>query len=258
MESLELFNYLRNIKRRNKKKISFFLFVIMLGFFWAFVPIKNFGIEANYSDILNLFIKLSAASVLSIFIAFPLFATDPLATGKGKYSKFFKEPYPSKLIAAKYNVSQGEAEDLWFKFFNSWSIPSCKNNICWATVLDRTYACRFIYYSTKLLTVASIASGVIIALSLLSNWIFPGNFIFSNIFVLDFKGWFYFSIVLISFVFLSYNNTIPNGKRKSATGCWFKYKEISEIEQAALKNEILNKCETYKEAYRLLDTIYSG
>lgn len=257
MEKPEYINYLRKIRFKNKLKISFFLFVIMLGYFWAFVPIKNFSIESSYSDIFNLFIKFSAASVLSIFIAFPLFSTDPLATGKSKHTKFFKELYPTNLIRTKYDVTQGEADDLWFKIFNSWSIPSCKNNVCWETVLDRTYACRFIFYSIKLLKIALIISGAVIGLSYLSNWLFPGNFVFTNIFVLDFKGWFYFVVVLILFVFFAFNNRVPNGKQKRATGCWYKYKEIAEVEQSALKNEVFDKCETYEEAYSLIDEIYS-
>ena len=196
---------------------------------------------------MELIIKFASSGVFSYLIIWPLFNTDPLATGKSKYSLFFRGAYPSLAIKNKYvNSNDGDVKNLWFDYFNKWSDPKNKHNLQWVTVLDRTYACRFIYYFTMLICYALICSAIAILAFGVYHW-YQGTPLF------NFKQVFYFAIILLVFIFLKMNNRIPSSEKGIPTGAWYKYKEISDIEISTLNQEILDNAPTYKQAQELVN-----
>jgi hypothetical protein len=235
-------------KTRCQIQITLFLLVLIFGFLFVFLPIDEL-VSFDFETYLQLIIKFATSATLSLIIRKLLFATDPLATGTSKYSLFFRKYYPSNLIKEKYGIPDGEAKALWFDFFNSWSNKDNRFHSQWIRVFDRTYACRFIFYFTRLLLMTAISSGAMLLIFGGIYWFFHASFEM-------YKGIIFFLIVTIAYLFLACNNKIPGAKRPNATGCWYKYQEISEILFAILKKQILNKCPKYEDAIRLIDSLH--
>jgi hypothetical protein len=233
---------LRQTKHKYKIKITFVLTIIIFCLIFSFLPLNTLFPNNN----IEIIVKVISSPILAFLVRFPLFATDPLATGRSKRSKYFKDYYPSKEIIKKYNVSNGQANKLWFSFFNSWGNPKSNYNLQWETMFERTYACRFIYYCTNLLLLSFI-----ISVSLLSFY-YLSNIYLKTEYRINIYNCGYTIISLGSLLFLFLSNRVPR-KDKEASGCWYKYKEISEIAISILVDDILNKAATIEEANTLIN-----
>lgn len=236
-------SYLSAQKRNLKIRIVFYFLLIIFGFLFVFIPVEYFGIPKG-ATIFELSVKFASSSVLSPLIVWLLFATDPLATGKSKYSEFFRSYYPSVLVMRKYpGIKQGEATQLWLSFFNKWSDPECEHNSTWRTVLERTYSCRFIFYFLFLLSYSLIFSTLAMVIYGAYNY-------WSELPILNFNHVLYTAIIFCIWLFLRKNNQIPSKKGTEPSGCWYKYKEISEMEMAIFEDKILSKSPTYQDALK--------
>ena len=140
-------DYLNRKKRKHQTVVTVYILILVFTFLLLFVPLDTVGITVNNNNIWETILKLASSSIISFIIRIPLFATDPLATGKSTESDFFRKRYPSHSIAENYDVDRGKAMDLWFLFFNKWANPASQLHSQWTTVLDRTYKCRYIYLS---------------------------------------------------------------------------------------------------------------
>jgi len=256
MADIESYEYLSKTKKKLKDTITFSLAVIILFFLLAFLPLKVFGYtgEISISDLVGILLRMTSSVLLSLLLRNPLFATDPLATGQSKASRYLKSLYPSKVVKEKYDVTYGEAEDLWFSFFNTWPRRS-DYHLEWRTVLERTYNCRFIYYVQRLLFYASIVSGVLLISILLYSKIVENESALSNRLIIGINPYNlgYFIITSVLCFALKVTNRVPGTAEEQPSGCWLKYKEISEIEHSILKREILDKAQNYQDAMKLLE-----
>ena len=230
---------------RYKTMVTVYLLLIVYGFLLTFLP-EDVATKLMGSNFANGWLFSSAnamtSGALSFIIRIPLFGGDRLATGNSKASKYFRSMYPSLLIRQKYNVESGQADDLWFTIFNSWSIETHRHHQNWETVLKRTYICRLIFYSSRLLIFAVVISGSILAakgIIALFKGVSP---------IISGGGLAYFLLMLIALLLTLPLNRVPSGSRQAPTGCWYKYKEISEILHSVLRREVLDKADRFDDA----------
>lgn len=230
----------RKIKLKHQSMITSFLGVIIFAFLYLFIPLSDFGISFT-KDFYESLTKFVSSPFLAMIIGIPLFASDPLVTGKNKYCVFIQQYYPSDFIAKKYKIDGGEATALWFDFFNKWGKKTSAHYETWKSVFDRTYKCRLIYYMTRLLCLTVILS----IIGILVYYVLSLKEIYSK--GINFEMFFFLFLQLAALLFLTKTNKLPE-KNKKATGCWFKYKEISEIERAIVKSTLFKNAKTFNVA----------
>lgn len=249
MPAINNFNQLDKVKLTYQVKIVTFLLLIIFSFLVLFVPLDKLGIKVD-SDIWKYIYKLATSVVFTFLLRIPLFATDPLATGKKKYSVFFRSCYPSTIISRLYKIDTGKAQDLWFVFFNMWADSSCRYHWQWKTVLKRTYNCRLIFYFSRLVLYEAI---LVILFMIL---IVALNYFGFHIYSLEFKHYFFLgSLILIYFSLIRTNKVKLINNEYTVSGCWLKYQEISVIEFSIVEREIINIYPTYEEAISNIDKI---
>lgn len=248
MATAEIKKFIDKIKSKLQFFITTFLLLIILGYLVSFIPLDKLGIPEK-GNILELLYKLATSSVLSLLLRKPLFGTDPLASGKSKESEFFRSFYPSILIQEKYGVVKGSADKLWFDYFNTWSKEDSNYYSHWRTVFERTYMCRLIFYLSRLQMIFLILSVSTLIVMLAANYYVKHFFSITPLSI----G--YIVVVIFIYLLLKISNKIPRKDGDEPTGCWYKYREISNIEKAILTDEILNKAQTYGEALELINNI---
>lgn len=247
MSRNEQLNQLTRVKSVYQSKIVSFLLLLIFCFLIFYVPLDKLGVTPE-KEIWNYIYKLATSGVFTFLLRIPLFATDPLATGKNKHSVYFRMLYPSAIISNRYSVSVGKAQDLWFDFFNSWGDPTCRYHSQWKTVLNRTYNCRLIYYFSQLVKYEAIIIFLYLAIVTMLNY-----FEVTAIKLELIHYFFFLALVIVYFVLIRTNRIRKNGEEYVVSGCWYKYKEISEIEHSILEREILVRYPTYQEAVDNLD-----
>jgi len=256
MATAEIKKFIDKVKSKLQFFITTFLLLIILGYLVSFIPLDKLGIPEK-GNIWELLYKLATSVVLSLLLRKPLFGTDPLASGKSKECEFFRSFYPSILIQEKYGVVRGSADKLWFDYFNTWSKEDSNYYSHWRTVyyshwrtvFERTYMCRLIFYLSRLQMIFLILSISTLIVMLAVNY-YVKHFFSITPFSIG-----YIVVVIFIYLLLKISNKIPRKDGDEPTGCWYKYREISNIEKAILTDEILNKAQTYDEALELINNI---
>jgi hypothetical protein len=162
-----------------------------------------------------------------------IFSQDRLATGRNRYAEFFRQLLPSRYLAQELQCGQNIANEIWFSVFNTWRSPDHPRHSQWLSTFRRTYSCRFVYYLQRWLLGASLVFLVTLALDGLyrRSWAGDGG-------VLDGMWFVKAALVVTTFcggIYIRLTNRI--GPRP--TGCWFQLKEIEEIHQAWLQENIV-------------------
>ena len=238
-------NPITRVRLRHQVQITFFLLIVIFGFMMAFVPLDKIGLKVGDKQWLDVLVKLASSAVLSNLLRIPLFGTDALVSGSSKESEFFRGLYPSVVISKNYGVERGKATDLWFSIFNKWSDPKHPQHFNWETMFGRTYNCRLIFYLTRLLMYTLILSigfiglmflAGVLTLDSISDHLMPVLFLF---------------LTGTAYLLLITTNRLPS-KSRDATGCWYKYREASEVIHSILERGVFKKYDTYESASRIL------
>lgn len=248
MATAEIKKFIDKVKLKLQIYITTFLLLIIFGYLVSFIPIDKLGISEK-DNIGELLFKLATSGALSLLLRKPLFGTDSLVAGKSKESEFFRSLYPSIVIREKYGVDPGSADKLWFDYFNTWSKEGSNHYSHWRTVFERTYMCRLIYYLSKLLMLFIILSIITLII------VFVANHYIKDFFSITPFSVGYIFVVIFIYLLLKISNKVPAKDGDEPTGCWYKYKEISNIERAILNDEILNNAQTYNDALKLINNI---
>jgi hypothetical protein len=171
-----------------------------------------------------------------------LSAQDLLATGKSRANGFFRKQYPSEAIKKHYGCRQDQANSLWFKIFNPWeNIDALKED--YARTFQRGSDCRLIFVLqwsfVMFFFVSAITWG---AIFLWHAWgstqpvsAEANGATIARVLVL--------AISLVIAIGLFYQNRLAG-----PTGCWFRWKEINDIQNIWLNEELFTQAKTYDEA----------
>lgn len=245
MADIKIKTFINKIRNKNKRLITFLLNFIVFGFLLTFIPLDDFGIHVDNENYLSLIIKFSSSTIFSFLVGTILFSTDPMATGKSRISQYFRSFYPSIIVKNQYSLTDGQASELWFSFLNIWSQPTSKYHLEWSTLFERSYRCRLIHYLKKLLLWVIIISVGVCCLQAMYEYIYL------NVFKIEFKEIVYILFVGILYLYLELYNKYGD----KPSGCWYKYKESSEMQYAILQKELFAKAITYNEAIKVVEQL---
>jgi hypothetical protein len=78
-------------------------------------------------------------------LRFVMFASDPLFTGRGRAARFVRSTFPSIAAEEKLGCTREQADELWFKYFDSWGNPASPNHMLMRVTYERTYQARLVH-----------------------------------------------------------------------------------------------------------------
>ena len=265
-------NAIEQLQKDTGRNTVFIAVVLGLLYGFFFLPASVLDLfQARFHPVAGILAGLSFSGVIAGIGALLVAAQDVLATCEFKAAKFFRQQYPSVLIRRHYNVSQGQADFLWFGLFNPWDQPGHpRHTFYWFTV-QRSHACRFIFHARWLLIFFCVLATLtwafnLYALYLLNTapaWLCRFHWLIQPHPVHEPLALHYARAVLLTVsatavLVLFFSNRIHGtrdveGKSESGpTGCWNLWKEINEINKEWIEEAVFSRAPTYADAVLLL------
>lgn len=206
------------------------LVFVFLAALYAFVFLGDIIDFSKYQ-----FLNYARYPIVIVFIPILarvfIFAQDKLAHGENKYSNYFRSFYPSAYLKNRLHISKGEADVIWFTIYNRWKNPSHEFNKLWLVTHKRSYSCRFIFYLQRWLLFGSVAMGSTVAAQIVYRLLEKRG-------IFDELVWIKIAIALATGG-LSFWIKISNKIGEQPTGCWSKWKEISEMHHVFLERRLV-------------------
>lgn len=228
-----------SVTRAEMLKVIGLLVTVSVFFVVLYLPdevLQAFG--AKMELVGKILTKLGVTFTVSSVGFWFLFSVDHLATGKGLKSRFFRHYYPSTYAVEHCGMSQVDANEAWFTYFNKWVDETHPHHTYYLFSFKRSYACRGIYYLLPLLVVCLAGATASVVDSLMT----PGIDMHAPLLLSQELVWFVAAGVTI-WVYLSNRvrekNTTSYEDKYDATGAFKQYKEIEGILRTLFYKEVL-------------------
>lgn len=236
-------------KWRIKLRVAGILVALFLVYLFIFLPpnAADFLVE-RLGTAVSVLSKLGFSFTFGYAFASILFGIDAAVNGTNKEAKFFRKWYPSKIAQVKYSCSGGDANELWFRYFNKWDDPNRDRDrhYSYITNFQRTYIYRLVFHAKQ----ACIALGLLAAATLVVRYAMecklPPN---DELIVQGLIG----VLLTVTYVVLRVSNRIID--ENNATGVLAKCKEIMEIWRAKFDDDVILKSSTLQEARNTVDQL---
>lgn len=221
--------------------------LLLVGLLFFFFVVPKELLDQIFGDVGQLWrvaIRFGAASSVAPTLAFVLFATDSATRGNSRAAKWVRGLYPSRAAALKFSCNRSEASELWFKYFDTWSLPRSPHQILLRNSYAATYGARMVFYLER----ACLLFAALTVMAMFTNHVvlqvYDGKsgakilIVHVSVFVL----------CLLIWAFLRATNRIA-GKDKEPTGAWHRVAEILGRSQAAFEREILSGSSSLDECH---------
>jgi len=203
---------------------SAFVLISTIAFVHLFIRPISLDIESLFNT--------SIAAIIIAAIEILIFSHDALYSGDNKFSKVFREHFPSEHIADKFNINTKIATYLWLnKVFNKWENKENKHHQQWKRTLSRGYMCRFVYIIRKTCCYFVIGSIILMSLDIIIYKIFSYELPAHNIKIED-------KIIFIIFASIFWSIVGMTNSIKKKNGVFERFNEINILHKSWIDDHI--------------------
>lgn len=232
-------------KRLMQWRVILSLILVGLLFFFFVIPKELFDqVFGDIGQLWRAIIRFGAASSVAPTLAFVLFATDSATRGSSRATKWQRSLYPSRAAVAKFSCSSSEASELWFKYFDTWSLPRSPHHILLRNSYAATYGARMVFYLERASLMFALLTGLTITTNHVVLEVYAKTSGTKTLLIHTSAG----ILCLLLWAFLKATNRI-GGANQDPTGAWHRVAEIFGRSQAAFEREILAGSNSLDESF---------
>ena len=213
----------QDLKTRNALLVTLFCAAFLILYVFPFTTFANWRVDTIYAFVLVIFVALIALFLSSVD---PLLHSKPK---KNRYVAFYQAQLPSLYIKEKCNLTDTEAKNKWFTFFNQWANPTHPNHAYYNKAFHNGYECRGIYYiqwiSMKIIWLSVASLAVFAILTWLAGFDSQQYYSFLYDKLLEIR--IIFPLLLL--IFNGYLRFTQKPDADNPSGVWLKWKEINDI-----------------------------
>lgn len=257
-------NAIEQLQKDTGRKTVFIAVVLGLlhGFFFLPASVLNL-FQVRFHSVAGVVAGLSFSGMIAGIGAILITYQDVLATGSFRAAQFFRAQYPSAFIRARYNVSQGKADYLWFGLFNPWGQPAHPRNLFYWYTIQRSHASRFIFHARWLLIFFCLLAALTWAFNLCAlylmndappwlsrfQWLVEPHPVREPL-ALQYARAVLLTVAGVAALILFFSNQLQG--KNGPTGCWNLWKEINDINKEWLEEAVFAQANTYADAIELV------
>lgn len=235
-------------KRRMQRRVAIILLFVGAIYFFFVVPDELIVLVIKDAEYMTkTFVRIGGSIGITPAFAYVLFVTDSAFRGRNKTAKWVQSLYPSTSAKAKFECNKHDASELWFKYFDAWSLPTSPHRLLLSNSYAATYGARMMFYLERALYGFFALSGLTIVINFLVFDLYTGTraplVIHLTITLL---------FILTGLFFHVTNRPGVDGAEPS--GCWQRVDEIFGRSRSAFETDVLAASKTVEEAHaRILE-----